>query len=208
MSNPKDNDNKHYTYAQYKNWPEDESWELIRGVAYNMSPAPGLAHQKVSGEISRQIANYLDGKTCSVFTAPFDVFLPEKSETEKTTSTIVQPDISIICDNEKLSEKGCTGAPNIVLEIISPSGASRDHIVKRRLYEYHGVVEFWIIHPVDRIVWKYILTNHQYGKPEIFDHNDKPSFDLFPDLNIDLYKVFDVKESDYIKEPSPGYRNR
>lgn len=202
MAIPKEKD-RIYTYSQYKNWPESERWEIIDGEPYNMSPAPGMTHQKISGKIFRTIGNYLEGKSCQVFSAPFDVFLREKNQSEEDIKNIVQPDLSIICDESKLSEKGCTGAPDIVIEIISPSTASHDQITKLRLYEKHGVKEFWLFHPVDRIVWKYILEKDVYGKPEIFDFTSKPSFNLFPDLELDLMKIFDVKKEDLVKEPTP-----
>jgi Uma2 family endonuclease len=203
MQIPKEKLKDHYTYSQYKKWPDEERWEIIEGEAYDMSPAPGITHQRISREISGYIYNFLNEKECEVFIAPFDVYLPQKGESEEKTSTVVQPDISVICEKGKLSEKGCTGAPDIIIEIISSSSASRDQIVKRKLYEKHAVKEYWIVHPVDRIVWKYILIKGQYGKPEVFDYQGKPSFDLFPELVVDLYKVFDVQESDYTKEPSP-----
>ncbi len=192
-----------YSYNQYKNWPDDERWELIDGEAYNMSPAPGLKHQAVSLEISRQIANYLIGKSCNVFAAPFDVFLPGSNESEDQTSTIVQPDITIVCDSSKLTDKGCIGSPDIIIEIISPASASKDQIIKLGLYERHNVKEYWIVHPVDRIIWKYIFKNGKYSRPFIYDKTDKPSFEKFPKLKIDLLKVFGVENDDFVQEPSP-----
>jgi len=206
MSLAEEMQKEQFTYSDYKKLPESERWELIEGEAYDMSPAPGITHQRVSRDISTMICNYLEGKKCEAFVAPFDVFLPKENDSEDQINTILQPDISIVCDEKNLSEKGCTGAPDVILEIISPSSASRDQIIKRNIYEKHGVTEYWIVHPIDRIVWKYILINGFYGKPEIFDYKGKPSFQLFPELEIDLYKVFDVKESDYVEQPSPGYR--
>lgn len=197
--------NKLYTYAEYKRWPEGARYELIDGTVFDMSPAPGMTHQKVSMNLSKEIANFFEEKPCLVFCAPFDVFFPDEDEKEEDIKNIVQPDISIICDESKLSEKGCTGAPDVVIELISPSTASHDQIAKLRLYEKYGVREYWIVHPIDRIVWKYVLENGVYEKPELFDYKGKPSFKTFPDLEIDLYKAFDVKESDYIYETPPGY---
>ena len=194
MAIPKEMEKQYFTYAEYKHWPDDERWEIIDGDAYDMSPAPGMTHQIFSGEIFRQIANYLEDKPCQVFSAPFDVFLPEPNETEDKTSTIVQPDISIICDKSKLSEKGCTGCPDVVIEIISSTGASRDQIKKRHLYEKKGVKEYWIVHPVDKILWRYILVDKQYGKPQIFDYKGTPSFEILPDFKLDLLKVFGPDE--------------
>ena len=203
MALPKESKNQYFTYAEYKHWPDDKRWEIIDGEAYDMSPAPGMTHQRISREFSKQICNFLDENQCEVFIAPFDVFLHQPNESEDQISTIVQPDISIICDNSKLSEKGCTGAPDVIIEIISPSSGARDQIIKMNLYEKYGVKEYWIVHPTDRIVRKYILNNNTYNKPLIFDQNGKPSFTLFPDLQIDLYKIFGAEYDEIVKEPSP-----
>ncbi|MDX9801001.1 MAG: Uma2 family endonuclease [Spirochaetia bacterium] len=195
MPLPKEKNKDYFTYAQYKGWPEEERWEIIDGQAYDMSPAPGTTHQEISVEITRQIANYLIDKPCKVFAAPYDVFLPEDGETEDETSTIVQPDITVFCDLSKLSERGYTGPPDIVIEILSPSNASWDLIKKLALYERKGVKEYWIIHPSDKIVWKYVLAKESYGKPFIYDEKNTPSFDLFPDFKLNLRKVFGLPEN-------------
>lgn len=124
------NKDKLYTYADYKTWPENARYEILDGTLFNMSPAPGTAHQKVSGNFFQSIANYLEDKPCQGFSAPFDVFLPEENDPVENIRTIVQPDLSIICDDSKLSEKGCTDAPDIIIEIISPSTASHDQMGK------------------------------------------------------------------------------
>lgn len=186
----------YFTYTQYKNWPEDERWELIDGQAYDMSPAPGTAHQEISGSLFNQIYNYLDNEQCKVFAAPFDVMFPGPAETIDQTDTVVQPDISIICNMKRISEKGCTGPPDVIIEIVSPSSASRDLIIKRDLYEKKCVNEYWIIHPGDKIVWKYLLKNGSYGKPFVFDYTGTPSFERLPGLKLDLKKVFGVPDSD------------
>jgi len=201
MPIPQESKKDYFTYAEYKNWPNEERWEIIGGEAFNMSPAPGMTHQIYSGEIFRQIANFLEDKPCQVFSAPFDIFLPEPNESEEETSTIVQPDISIICDKSKLDEKGCTGSPDVVIEIISPSSGARDQIIKMDLYEKHRVKEYWIVHPIDKILWKYILFESKYGKPQIFDYKGTPSFEIFPDFLLDLLKVFGP--DDNVSEPSP-----
>lgn len=201
MSEPSREKKEFFTYADYRLWPDEERWEIIDGEAYNMSPAPGTTHQKISGKIFRQISNFLEGRPCQVLAAPFDVFLPEPGETEERISTIVQPDISIICDKTKLSEKGCTGPPEVIIEIVSPWGASRDQIKKRRLYERKGVAEYWIVHPADRILWKYVLSGGQYGRPEVFDNTGAPSFEILPEFSLDLLKVFGPTEE--VRIPSP-----
>ena len=206
MAVPKERYNDYFTYAQYKNWPDDERWEIIGGEAYGMSPAPGTTHQRIIGNIFTRIYNYLKDRDCEVFVSPFDVLLPEPDESEDETSNIVQPDIVVICDDSKLSEKGCTGAPDVVIEIISPSSASRDQIVKLNLYEKLGVGEYWIVHPVDKICWKYVLDGKQYGKPEVYDYKGTPFFHTLPELSVNLKKVFGMENfKDEAQEKRPGY---
>jgi Uma2 family endonuclease len=201
MSTPLHSEKEFFTYGDYKLWPNEERWEIIDGEPYNMSPAPGMTHQKMLGEIHRQIANFLEDKPCDVFSAPFDVFLPEPGESEDETSTVVQPDISVICDEAKLSEKGCIGPPELVIEIVSPSGASRDQIKKRRLYEKKGVAEYWIVHPSDKLLWKYVLSGGSYGKPEVYDNSGTPTAEVLPEFELDLLKLFGPTEE--VKMPSP-----
>ncbi len=146
-----------YTYKEYCSWPDDERWELIDGVAYNMSPAPTSNHQRLSFELARQIGNFLESRHCKAFSAPFDVFLPVfpiKSENE--IDTVVQPDISVICDKSKIIEKGCLGAPDLIIEILSPSTSKRDLNEKFGLYERSGVKEYWVVDPGN----KYIRVFH------------------------------------------------
>ncbi|MDD5392041.1 MAG: Uma2 family endonuclease [Thiothrix sp.] len=154
---------EHFTYADYCKWSEDERWELIDGVAYAMA-APSTTHQRVISELVRQIGNFLVGKPCEVFPAPFDVRLAATDATDDQTNNVVQPDISIICDKNKLDDKGCKGAPDWIIEVLSPSTASKDLIHKLRLYERHGVREYWVVHPVDRVVMMWTLcTDGRYG---------------------------------------------
>jgi Uma2 family endonuclease len=142
---------QHFTYADYRQWElkEGERYELIGGVAYAMS-SPNTAHQAISMELSRQIANYLHGKPCRVFSAPFDVRL--FFEEDENDDTVVQPDISVICDPKKLGPEGCRGAPNLVIEILSPSNSGIEYLRKLNLYLKAGVREFWIVSPDDKTV--------------------------------------------------------
>jgi Uma2 family endonuclease len=125
-----------YTYADYQTWNDGVRYELIDGVVYMMSPAPNRAHQELSGELFNQFYNYLKGKKCKVYAAPFDVRLSDK-EHEKT---VLQPDITVVCDPSKLDKKGCKGAPDMVVEILSPSNAERDTTLKLRKYLQAGVL--------------------------------------------------------------------
>ncbi|MBA2410335.1 MAG: Uma2 family endonuclease [Gammaproteobacteria bacterium] len=157
----------HYTYQDYCAWSDDERWELIDGQAYNMSPAPTRRHQDVVMELSRQIANFLRAHPCRVYTAPFDVRLPRAAEADAQIDTVVQPDISVICDANKLDDPGCRGAPDWIIEVLSPGTAAKDQIRKRELFQRHGVKEYWLVHPIDRILTVYKLETQEYGKPDI-----------------------------------------
>ncbi|MCI5133225.1 MAG: Uma2 family endonuclease, partial [Candidatus Electrothrix sp. EH2] len=121
---------RHMTYADYLTFPLDEHWEILEGVPYAMSPAPSRIRQRVSGRLFRQLDAFLEQKDCEVYYAPFDVRLPAGEETEEEVTTVVQPDLVVVCDPDKLDEKGCLGAPDLVIEIISPSTASMDNIKK------------------------------------------------------------------------------
>jgi Uma2 family endonuclease len=176
---------KKYTYADYAQWPEDERWELIEGVAYAMT-GPLRIHQEIVSELGRQIGNYLQGKPCKIYVAPFDVRLPRQDEADANVETVVQPDLSIICDKAKLDKLGCRGAPDWIVEVLSPSTTLKDMNTKRSLYEQHGVQEYWIIHPEDRWLMVYTLdAQERYGKPGVFGMDEPTTVQLFPDLSID-----------------------
>ncbi len=131
--------NKLYTYGEYLNWNDENRYELIDGRVHLMSPAPFRQHQKVLGELFRQFSIYLFDKDCEIYVAPFDVRLPEGDEKDEDIRTVVQPDIVVVCDIDKLDEKGCKGAPDLVVEVLSPASFGRDRKDKRDLYERHGV---------------------------------------------------------------------
>jgi len=187
-----------YTYADYVTWPHVERWELIEGFPYNMSPAPTRRHQDLSGEFFKQIAVFLDDKPCKVYSAPFDVrLLPEASPEELRAAdddhitTVVQPDISVICDHEKLDERGCLGAPDIIIEILSPSTAAKDQIQKVALYEQCGVKEYWIVHPTDKTVTVRLLDEQgRYGIPAIYEGKGTLAMQMLAGLDIDVDRVF------------------
>jgi Uma2 family endonuclease len=179
-----------YNYTDYLEWDNGERWEIIEGVPYNMTPAPGRIHQEISVEIIRQISNYLIEKKCKVYAAPFDVRLTEKNTGDDNILNVVQPDVAIVCDESKLDEKGCKGSPDLIIEIVSPSNASMDYITKFKLYEKFKVKEFWIVDPTDKIVQIYELKKKEYGKPRVYSENDKAQVGIFKDFSIDLKIVF------------------
>jgi len=182
---------KKYSYADYLQWPDEERWEIIDGVPYDMSPAPSTKHQAISMELGRQIANYLRDKECQVFAAPFDVRLPLNEEKDEEIYNIVQPDLSVICDPSKLDEQGCKGAPDLVIEIISPFTAKKELNEKFNLYERSGIPEYWVVFPKFNVVVVYSLDDEErYQKSGEFTSDQLLSTKLFPGLEIKLEDVF------------------
>ncbi|MGM0601519.1 MAG: Uma2 family endonuclease [Candidatus Rifleibacteriota bacterium] len=198
-----------FTYRDYLGWDDDDRLEIINGQVYSMSPAPMRIHQEVSGNLFYQIKDFLQDSPCKVYTAPFDVRLPEENEDEHTASNVVQPDISIICDEKKLDKKGCVGAPDWVIEILSSSTASKDHVKKRYLYEKHGVKEYWLIHPLERTATIYALKENKFEFKGIFDDKAELQSTVFPDFKIEFAKILtslkEVKEALAEYEQSESY---
>ncbi len=178
-------DNQYHTYGEYLHWDDDARFELIDGQAWAMSPAPNPRHQQVLGELYRQIANQLHNKSCSAWLAPFDVRLPRANETDEDIDTVVQPDLSVICDSNKIDDKGCRGAPDWVIEILSPSTAGHDQVIKRRLYERAGVREYWLLHPTDQVLTVYRLIDGSYGKPDVDERKETTHSIILPEIVID-----------------------
>ena len=178
-----------HTYADYTSWPDDTRYELIDGIAYAKSPAPTRRHQEITGEVFRQIADALEGSPCRAYIAPFDVRLPTADEADDAVANVVQPDISVICEKSKLDEWGCRGAPDWIIEVLSPGTAGHDQIVKRALYERVGVREFWLIHPADKLVTIYLLANGGYGKPVVQELAGTTAASILPGAKIDWDRV-------------------
>lgn len=178
-----------YTYTDYRQWPEEVRYELIDGIPCAMSPAPTRRHQEVTLELARQIADALEGAPCRPYIAPFDVRLPWANESDDRVDTVVQPDISVICDRTLLDEQGCRGAPDWIIEVLSPATAGRDQIVKRALYERVGVREYWLVHPTDRIVSIYLLEKGAYGKPVVQELQGTTTATVLPQVVIDWARV-------------------
>lgn len=175
------------TLNEYRTLPTNERLEIIDGYIYDLA-APSSAHQFVSGEIFRQLANYLHGKSCHAYTAPFDVYLDEK--------TVVQPDITLICDPDKRKKDGCHGAPDMVVEILSPSSAIHDLNIKKELYRKHGVREYWVVHPDYKLVQTFLLQNDAYISSATYVHPSKAKVNVLDDCEIDLESVFAFEEED------------
>jgi Uma2 family endonuclease len=145
--------NKKYTYADYLTWRLKERVELIKGRIFKMSPAPNVRHQKISGTLFLALGNFLQKKECQIFSAPFDVRLMKEDQ-----YTVVQPDLCVICDPDKLDEQGCIGAPELIIEILSPGNSKKEMQDKFKLYEKAGVLEYWLVDPIREFVIVYNLT--------------------------------------------------
>jgi Uma2 family endonuclease len=191
MPIPKEKENVNFNYKIYQSWPEGERWELIEGKAYDMSPAPNSRHQVISRELFGNIWQFLKGKPCELFSAPFDVRLSEmKNPGEQDIETVVQPDIVVVCDIDKIDKKGCLGAPDLVVEILSPSTGYKDETSKLALYEKHGVREYWIVNPDAEYIMIYHLKGDKYEKPEYLKDDDILGSSVLEGLKIRLQDIF------------------
>jgi len=191
MPIPKEKENANFNYKIYQTWPEGERWELIEGEAYNMSPAPNSEHQIISGNLFGNIWQFLKDKPCKVFSAPFDIRFSEMDNPrEQDIETVVQPDITVVCDESKIDKKGCIGAPDIVVEILSPSTSYKDETNKLALYEKYGVKEYWIVNPDAKYFMIYRLKGDKYEKPEYLKDNDIIGSCVLEGLKIRLQDIF------------------
>ncbi len=189
MSSPQPD--KKYTYGDYLKWPDEERWEIIDGVPYDMSPAPSAKHQTISMRLSGILWSFFRDKKCQVFAAPFDVRLPRKDEKDEDIQNVVQPDLSIICDQNKLDERGCQGTPTVVIEIISPSTAKKELNEKFNLYERSGIPAYWVVFPEFDVIVVYSLDEEgKYQKTGYYAANEVLTSELFPGLEIKLEEVF------------------
>jgi Uma2 family endonuclease len=182
--------NKTYTYADYLKWTFDERLELIKGKIFKMSPAPGSIHQRLAHRISLKLGNYLIGKSCEIFFAPFDVRLSRRSANEKEILTVVQPDICVICDNKKVDDKGCLGAPDIVVEILSPGNNKKELQNKYEVYEESGVLEYWIIHPLEKTFLKYTLVDNSFKASKLLTLGEEVTTPILPGFSLNLDELF------------------
>ena len=186
---PKKQD-KPYTYSDYLTWDEREKWELLNGVAY-MQAAPSWQHQNISAELLTQLRNYFRDKQCSAFSAPFDVRLPENKKSDEESTTVLQPDIVVICDKSKLKDTGYFGVPVLIIEIVSPASSKMDKLYKFNKYEQAGVKEYWIVEPDYKVISVFKLkSNKKYGRPDNYSEDDTITVKSFTDLVIDLKDVF------------------
>lgn len=196
--------NREYSYADYLVWQFDERVELIKGMILRMSPAPSRKHQHLSMYLANRIYNFLNNSKCSLYTAPFDVRLPVSvdlkiSKKYKTKAkelsdgmimTVVQPDICVICDESKLDERGCIGAPDIIIEILSPGNTQREMKDKFGIYQEAGVQEYWIVEPMSEFIIIYALDKNIYIGSRPYTAGDTITSKVLPGLEINVSEVF------------------
>ena len=176
---------KRYTYADYCTWDDGERWELIDGIPYAMSPAPLVAHQAVVGNLHYQLFNFLKGHLCRVYLSPFDVRLNPDTDDD----TVVQPDLLVVCDKSKLDKRGCNGAPDMIIEVLSPSNTRRDTVLKLNTYKRAGVREYWIVDPDTKAVSAYLLKDGEYIIRAYADADTAPVH-ILEGCTISLQDVF------------------
>ncbi len=180
-----------FTYADYLTWAnDDERWELIDGIPYNMSPAPKRKHQGVEGNLFAMLYNSSKGKPCKVYVAPFDVVLTDKDTQNKNIDTVVQPDISVICDKDKLTDAGCKGSPDFIIEILSEATAKKDATIKKDLYEKNGVKEYWLVDTWTESIRVYLLENKKYSLAKCYEGKMDIEVQSLKGLKMNLKNVF------------------
>ncbi|MFC4872481.1 Uma2 family endonuclease [Negadavirga shengliensis] len=180
-----------YSYADYLSWQLDEMVELIRGKVFRQAAAaPGRVHQEVVMILANRFYEFLKGKSCKVYPAPFDVRLPVSSRRHEDIDTVVQPDLCVVCDQGKLDDLGCVGAPDLIVEILSPGNNKKELQLKYEVYEASGVKEYWIIHPDERTLLIYTLENEKYRPSRLFTLGDRVSSQALLGFELDLEGVF------------------
>ncbi len=184
-----------YSYADYLTWQLEETVELIKGKVMAMAPAPNIKHQRISRNMLRPIDNYFKHKTCEIFIAPFDVKLYNSKKirlSDQDAYSVVQPDLCVICDPKKLTEQGCNGAPDWIIEVLSPGNTKKEMRLKYGLYQENGVIEYWMVYPYEQAVYQFVLNEgtEKYQLFAMYVGDDMAKPYLFPELEIDLAEVF------------------
>jgi Uma2 family endonuclease len=184
--------NKTYSYADYLTWMFQERLELFKGRIFKMSPAPSLYHQKVAGNIHGILWNIFKNQSCNLFMAPFDVRLLDKKKlaSDHEIYTVVQPDLCVVCDEKKLDSRGAIGAPDLMIEILSPGNSKKEMTYKYDLYQEAGVLEYWMVNPVDKTIFIYVLKDGVFeGQQPLIEESQIKSL-LFPQLDFILSEIF------------------
>ena len=196
--------NKLYSYADYMRWSFEERIELLKGRLFRMSPAPSTRHQKISNLLSSKITWFLSNDDCNIFVAPFDVRLPisedldvskkYKNKAKKLPDgkmmTVLQPDICVICDLEKLDERGCVGAPDFIIEILSPGNTQREMKDKFEIYQEAGVKEYWLVETQSEFILKYTLVDDIFIGSKPYTNEEKIKSEVLNGFVLDVGSIF------------------
>ena len=180
--------NKSYTYADYLMWQLKERVELIKGKIMAISPAPARMHQKILRKINRAFDSHFAEHLCEVYFAPLEVRVPDKKGNIKT---VVQPDLCVICDPSKLDDRGCLGAPDLVVEILSPGNSKREMKDKFELYQENGVAEYWVVRPEEKNIQIFLLEKGKYIGLAPITEGDMAASTRFPELRFSTETLFD-----------------
>ena len=183
-----------YTYADYLLWKFKERVELIKGKIFKMSPAPNSFHQDISMNLTRSLDRFFYKTNCKMYIAPFDVRLINFKESTDNNKiiTVIQPDLCVICDRSKIDEKGCLGAPDLIIEILSPGNSKKEMDIKFDLYQENKVLEYWIVNPTDKTILIYVLKDDIYIGLKPFIEDSKLQSPTFPKLKFAVKKAFEV----------------
>jgi Uma2 family endonuclease len=180
-----------YTYADYLSWDIEEMVELIKGKVFKRAAAaPSRIHQRLTGDLYTELNMFLKGKTCQAYTAPFDVRLPVKSKKDDKIYTVVQPDICVVCDLDKLDDRGCIGAPDLMVEVLSPGNKQLELQHKYEAYEESGVKEYWLIDPLGHTLLIYTLIQNKYQSSRLLTSGDIAKSPAILGFELDLEPFF------------------
>lgn len=180
-----------YSYANYLNWLFEDRVELIKGKVFRMSPAPSRIHQEAFGRIFTPFSNFLKGENCKVYAAPFDIRFPKGSKADKDIYTVLQPDICVICDLSKLDDRGCIGAPDLVVEILSPGNNKTELLHKYKVYEEFGVKEYWVVSTAEKTVLIYTLNSSgKFVPSKLFALSEEITSLVLPGFKLSLDDIF------------------
>ncbi|MDO9757975.1 Uma2 family endonuclease [Glaesserella parasuis] len=181
--------NGSYSYDDYLKWKFQERVEIIKGKIMAMSPAPNRLHQRISMKLTKAFLDVFVNHQCELYVAPFDVRFPDSNGKIKT---VVQPDLCVICDPNKLDEKGCIGAPDLIVEILSPGNSKREMKDKYELYQEQGVSEYWIVRPEEQHIQIYVLENGRYIGVQPVVEGDVVTSIKFPALSFDTSGLYEL----------------
>jgi Uma2 family endonuclease len=173
--------------------PSEERLEIIDGTIYDMSPSPSVKHQKVVLNFGEVINRHFRGKDCTPFIAPMDVVLDDIN--------VVEPDLFVVCDTSKITDANIKGAPDLIIEVLSPSTSVKDRREKKQVYQQHGVREYIIVNPLDETAERFFLADGgRYGESDVFGWHDAFASRVFPDLIFHLRVIFEKEDAEYVAD--------